>query len=53
MMRKTSTTETALELRARRLKELEENLAREKRMKKLEDFKYRRTLEMQDKKYRA
>ena len=39
-------SESALELRKRKLKELEDKLAREKRMKRLEDFKYKRTLEM-------
>ena len=39
-------TESALELRKRKLKELEDKLAREKRVKRLEDFKYKRTLEM-------
>ena len=43
--------ETATALRTRRLKELEEKLAREKRMKALEDFKYKRLIEAQDKKY--
>ena len=44
-------TESALDLRKRKLRELEEKLAREKRVKKLEDFKYKRTLEMQTRKF--
>ena len=39
-------TESALDLRKRKLRELEEKLAREKRVKQLEEFKYKRTLEM-------
>ena len=40
-----------MELRARKLKELEDKLAREKHMKRLEDFKYKKNLEMVEKKY--
>ena len=46
-----SSTESALELRSRKLKELEDKLAREKRQKRLDDFKYKRLIEMQDKKH--
>ncbi len=44
-------TESALELRARKLKELEDKLAREKHKKRLEEFKYKRNLENVEKKY--
>ena len=46
-----SNTESALDLRKRKLKELEDKLAREKRVKRLEDFKHKRTLEMQSRKF--
>ena len=49
--RKLASTESALELRSRKLKELEDKLEREKRQKKLDDFKYKRLIEMQDKKH--
>ena len=45
-------TESALELRARKLRQLEENLAREKRMKRLEDHKYKRQLELLERKHK-
>ena len=46
-----SVGESALDLRKRKLLELEAKLAREKRRKELEDFKTRRTLETQSRKF--